>query len=85
MSASPRLLYFGRLTDVTGSLEEATPVPLDVSNTTDLRNWADRLHGSTGAMTDQTVRIAIDGEVAIEPVSIEGATEIAFMPPVGGG
>jgi len=85
MSTSPRILYFGRLVDVTGQLEEAEPLPDTITDTAALRQWADDLHTSNGVLLDTTIRIAIDGEIVVEPTSLDSVKEIAFMPPVGGG
>ncbi|MEM6900945.1 MAG: MoaD/ThiS family protein [Pseudomonadota bacterium] len=85
MSRPPRILYFGKLTDVTGHTEETEQLPDTITDTNALRQWADGLHGNTGALLEATIRIAIDSEIVPEPSSLSGATEIAFMPPVGGG
>ena len=81
----PRILYFGKLIDITGATEETGALPDAVQDTEMLRQWADQTHGATGALLERTVRIAIDNEIVSEPASLAGALEIAFMPPVGGG
>ncbi|MEO0884168.1 MAG: MoaD/ThiS family protein [Pseudomonadota bacterium] len=85
MSNSPRILYFGRLIDVTGKSEETHAVPNTVTDTSQLRDWLDSQYGATGALLENTVRIAINSEIVAEPAPLSGAREIAFMPPVGGG
>ena len=80
-----RLLYFGRLTDLTGPPAQTTSLPSDVSDTASLRAWADAEFGGTGAMLESTVRLAINNEIVEEPAPVTDGDEIAFMPPVGGG
>ena len=36
-------------------------------------------------LLDPTVRIAIDNQVVRGPAPIDGAAEVAFLPPVSGG
>lgn len=80
-----RILYFGRLTDVTGQSFQTLPLPSDIWDTAGLRRWADASHGGSGALLDETVRIAINNEIVSEPAAVSDTDEIAFMPPVGGG
>ncbi|MEM7662697.1 MAG: MoaD/ThiS family protein [Pseudomonadota bacterium] len=85
MSTSPRILYFGKLTDLTGKSEETEAPPSSIADTTSLRQWIDNIYDGGGALLDATIRIAVDNEIVAEPAPIVGAAEIAFMPPVGGG
>ena len=80
-----KLLYFGRLSDLTGRGHEIIDLPANIFSTTDLRNWLDEAHHGDGALLDSSVRLAINDEIAHEPASISNDDEIAFMPPVGGG
>ncbi len=80
-----RLLYFGRLADVTGTPHQTIDLPACIADTAALRQWADVEHGSSGALLEDTVRLAINNEIAAEPAPVSNADEIAFMPPVGGG
>lgn len=79
------LLYFGKLSDMTGTLQENRPLPSHVTTTMDLRTYLDSVHNTDGALMEETVRIAINNEIAAEPSSVKDTDEIAFMPPVGGG
>ena len=79
------LLYFGRLSDVTGGLSETLDIPKEISTLESLRHWVDERHGGTGALTHHTVRIAVDGDITPDQATLQSANEIAFMPPVGGG
>ncbi|MEM7328506.1 MAG: MoaD/ThiS family protein [Pseudomonadota bacterium] len=80
-----KVLYFGRLTDVTGIMEERLELPARIETAGALRQWLDARFGSTGALLDPTVRVAIDSEITFDSAPIAEAEEIAFMPPVGGG
>lgn len=80
-----KILYFGRLTDVTGIPEEQIQIPSNLETAGQLRTWLDGRFGTSGALMDPTVRIAINSEIILDSTSLNGAHEIAFMPPVGGG
>lgn len=79
------LLYFGRLTDVTGTDTERVALPNKVTDTLALRRWLDAARGWDGVLTDPTVRIAINDEIVPDPSPIAESDRIAFLPPVGGG
>lgn len=80
-----KLLYFGRLTDTTGTAHQTVDLPAGVADTASLRRWADAEHGSSGALLEDAVRLAINNEITEEPALVSNTDEIAFMPPVGGG
>ncbi|MEL6860413.1 MAG: MoaD/ThiS family protein [Pseudomonadota bacterium] len=80
-----KLLYFGRLGDVTGRSEEQLDLPSDIATAGDLRNWLDLRFEASGALLEPTVRIAINNEISFDTAAINNADEIALMPPVGGG
>jgi molybdopterin converting factor subunit 1 len=80
-----KILYFGRLADVTGKSEELLVIPEKVETAGALREWLDTRFDASGALLDPTVRIAIDSEITFDSAPLHDATEIAFMPPVGGG
>lgn len=77
--------FFGRVGDITGVMSERMEIPNDVKDSDRLRRWIGDLYASFEGFQDETIRIAIDGEVVIEPCQIGTPTEIAFLPPVGGG
>ncbi|MEL6831306.1 MAG: MoaD/ThiS family protein [Pseudomonadota bacterium] len=79
------LLYFGRLTDVTGTGGEEVSLPSDVNDTSALRQWLEIERGWHGTLTDPSVRIAINDEIVPDPSKIANGDRIAFLPPVGGG
>jgi molybdopterin converting factor subunit 1 len=80
-----KLLYFGRLSDVTGLTEEVLDLPADVDTAGALRSWLDMRFEAGGALLEPTVRIAINNEISFDADAISAPDEIAFMPPVGGG
>ena len=80
-----KVIYFGRLSDVTGTGEEMLDIPDGVSTVGALRTWLDLRFEAEGALLEPTVRIAINSEIGFDETPIGTANEIAFMPPVGGG
>jgi len=80
-----KLLYFGRLSDITGISEETLELPSEIDSAGQLRIWLDRRFETNGALLEPTIRIAINSEITFDTASLAGAQEIAFMPPVGGG
>lgn len=80
-----KILYFGRLTDLTGCSSEALAIEGEDKGTSTLRNEIDARYNAAGGFLDPSVRIAINGEIITEPAHITDTDEIAFMPPVGGG
>lgn len=80
-----KLLYFGRLSDITGTSEETLSLPLEVETAGDLRQWLDLRFESAGALLEPTVRIAVNSEIIFDSTGLSEGDEIAFMPPVGGG
>ena len=80
-----QVLYFGRLSDVTGTAGEAITLPADIRDTLALRHWLDETKAANGALLEQTVRLALNNEIVEGPQPVSDGDEIAFMPPVGGG
>lgn len=80
-----RILYFGRLSDLTGAAEETLSLPDAVSTAGELRQFLDLRFEANGALLEPTVRIAVNNELCFDTMAITEADEIAFMPPVGGG
>lgn len=79
------ILYFGRLSDLTGTSEEVLALPSDIESAGHLRTWLDNRFKTDGALLDPTIRIAVNSEIILDTASLLGADEIALMPPVGGG
>ena len=80
-----RILYFGKLSDVTGTFGEDVRMPDEIADSETLRAWLDRERGFAGALLHKSVRIAINGEIVTGSMHVSNSDEIAFMPPVGGG
>lgn len=80
-----KLLYFGRLGDLAGTLEETLDLPSEVATAGDLRSWLDLRFDADGALLEPTVRIAVNNEISFDTTELSDADEIAFLPPVGGG
>ena len=79
------LLYFGRLADVTGKTSDTVQLPDTVSSVAELRAWLDQTHETETVFQSPEIKIAINNEFVDDYSPLDGAKEIAFMPPVGGG
>ena len=79
------LLYFGRLSDVTGKASEDLQLPNGVGTAGELRIWLDQRFEAEGSLLEPTVRVAVNSEISFDTDPIRNEDEIAFMPPVGGG
>jgi len=80
-----QILYFGRLSDLTGTSQEALDLPEHIKTTGELRLWLDQRFSANGALLEPSVRIALNNQFVFDQELIVGASEVAFMPPVGGG
>ena len=80
-----RILYFGKLSDLTGVMSEEVSLPSPAMDTHALRAWLDAEHDCNGALVHKSVRIAINNEIVADPHPVSDSDEVAFMPPVGGG
>lgn len=80
-----KILYFGRLSDVTGCQEERLDIPAKIETAGALRKWLDERFGANGVLLDPTVRIALDNQIVFDDTPLHAASELAFLPPVGGG
>ena len=80
-----RLLYFGRLGDVTGINSEAFDLPDGIQTAGELREWLDVRFEAGGQLLEPSVRIAVNNEIVFDTHPLAGEDEIALMPPVGGG
>jgi molybdopterin synthase sulfur carrier subunit len=82
-----KVLYFAWLRDRVGVGEEVIERPADVATVGDLMAWlAGRSEGHARAFADPAlVRCAVDQDFAGLDVPLDGASEVAFFPPVTGG
>jgi len=82
-----KILYFAWLRTQIGTAEESIQVPPHITTLYALVDWLKtRGEPYTSALADMSaIRVAVDQEYASNDISIEGANEIAFFPPVTGG
>ena len=82
-----RLLFFGRLRDVAGQAERIVHLPRQLRTLTELCAWIRHDDAELGAALQAPgVRIAIDQVISSRAdEGVQGAREIAFMPPLSGG
>jgi molybdopterin synthase sulfur carrier subunit len=82
-----KLLYFARVRQIVGKGEEEVELPAELSTVSDVICWLkSRDEAFASAFADlRTIRAAVDQSHAPFDVSIKGAREIAFFPPVTGG
>lgn len=81
-----RILFFGRLRDVARESEREIDLPQHVATAADLRAWLAEKDAVLGeALAARGIHIVVDRVVRTGNVSVRGAKEIAFMPPLSGG
>lgn len=80
-----KILYFGRLSDRTQIREESLELPPYVLTVSDLKTWLNTHHDLEGVLSDPSIKTMIDKQLVHTDASINSATEIGFLPPVGGG
>jgi molybdopterin synthase sulfur carrier subunit len=81
-----RLLFFGRLKDVAGG-ELIVDLPEHVATVAELRRWLADSDAELGAaLQAHGIHVVIDQVIRNgAAVSVRGAREVAFMPPLSGG
>ncbi|MBL4740871.1 MAG: molybdopterin converting factor subunit 1 [Sneathiella sp.] len=82
-----KILYFAWLRSKVGQSEETISLPDDVTTLYQLITWLKtRGPAYEEIFTDlNVVRVAIDQEHITGDTTLEGASEVAFFPPVTGG
>ena len=82
-----RLLFFGRLRDVAGESERLVDLPAEIGTVGELRAWLANDDADLGAaLQTGGIHVVVDQVLRNGPaVSVRGAREIAFMPPLSGG
>lgn len=79
-----RILLFGRLRDLAGGGE--LTLPTSPPTLGELRQALALLNPAlAAALADSSVRVAVDRRFVAEGAALEGAQEVAFMPPMSGG
>jgi molybdopterin synthase sulfur carrier subunit len=77
-----RVLLFGRLSDVAGWRERAIEAP----SLSALRSLLAREDAGLGeALAGRGVQVALDQVIVRGDAPLNGATEVAFLPPMSGG
>ena len=82
-----RVLFFGRLRDIAGHGARDIDLSPELATVGDLRGWIGKDNALLAeALSPPTIRVSIDQVICVhDSASIEGAKEIAFMPPLSGG
>lgn len=79
-----RILFFGRLREIAGvGRLDIEPVPTNVAAAIEALG-ADR-DGLRSALTHPSVRVVADHVYVDTQTSLDGVSELAFLPPVSGG
>lgn len=80
------VLYFAWLRERTGKSEESVRPPADVTTVGDLIAWLSRQSpGHAAALTERSVRCAVNQDFADQKTPLKPGDEVAFFPPVTGG
>ncbi len=81
-----RVLFFGRLRDIAGAGERLVEARASLRSIEDLIEFlAPEDDDLRRALLHPSVKIAVDQRVVARASSIDGAREIAFLPPFSGG
>jgi sulfur-carrier protein len=82
-----KVLYFARFRQLIGRSSEDVVLPAEVNTVGDLLNYLTRTdNGCAAAFSNlKVVRAAVNQNHVGLDYSLEGATEVAFFPPVTGG
>jgi sulfur-carrier protein len=82
-----KILYFAKFRQVIGRGQDELVIPADVKTVSTLIDYLKSTdEGIAAAFGDlRTLKVAINQSHAALDASLEGATEVAFFPPVTGG
>lgn len=80
-----KILYFGRLSERAQMREDTLVLPDHIHTIAELKTWLDTHHDLEGALDDPSIKTMIDQKLVHGNASVATATEIGFLPPVGGG
>lgn len=76
----------GRLRDAAGAAYADIDLPTGVATVADLRLWLSASNADLSAALGATsVRVAVDLEIVNDAHPVQGAREVAFLPPFSGG
>ena len=79
MTMTIEVMFFGQLTDITGSSK------ISVENVTDTDSLKQKLFQQYPSLSAAKFRVAVDNKLINDNARIEQGAKIAFMPPFSGG
>jgi molybdopterin synthase sulfur carrier subunit len=80
------VLYFAWLRERTGRSEEILTPPPGITTVGDLVTWlGQQSPGHAAALTERSVRCAVNQDFADQDTPVKPGDEVAFFPPVTGG
>jgi sulfur-carrier protein len=82
-----KILYFARFRQIIGRGTDEIEIPADIKNVSELIDFLkardERVAEAFGDL--RTLKVAINQSHTLLSATLEGATEVAFFPPVTGG
>lgn len=79
MTMTIEVMFFGQLTDITGSSK------ISVEDVTDTDSLKQKLFQQYPSLAAAKFRVAVDNKIIRDNTSIGQGAKIAFMPPFSGG
>ncbi|MEZ5917774.1 MAG: molybdopterin converting factor subunit 1 [Parvularculaceae bacterium] len=81
-----RVLFFGNLRELAGTAETSVPADIEITTVQELAEYvANGKSELQAALCAETTKAAINAKFADFSSSLNGADEVAFMPPFSGG
>jgi len=81
-----KLVFLGRLRELAGYSEKEAALPDGVETAADVVVWLTEADPDLGAaLTDPSVRVAVNQELIALADPVADGDEIAFLPPMSGG
>lgn len=80
-----RVLYFASLREAVGTAHEQVSVPADVRTVAQLRELLGSRGGDWEALSRNSLRVALNQQMAGPESVLHEGDEVAFFPPVTGG
>lgn len=77
-----KIVFLGRLVDVTGQSERAIDLPGEIDDVDGLRAW---LGLEIPALLDPKIRLIVNDTLAQRGQHVSPVDEVAFFPPLSGG
>lgn len=80
------ILYFASLRERVGTDREQLPLPADIATVAALTRMLAKRGGAwTEAMSDASLKVAVNQTMATPETPLKDGDEVAFFPPVTGG